>query len=313
MLEARLEELMQRVDAEGGRRRRRGGGGGGDGGGRPPIDAPAADAPALSVGDRVRLRPGADQRGCLRGDRIGRLVESDGSEVPYKCEYQGDTYWYYARDIVAAPPEGAPPAAGGAAGAPGGAHVYARGDRVRIVGDVATAERQADGFGGWNPTMAEYCGREGVVAETRRSGAVQVTHDSGRSWYWNPESLEPLAGGGVVRRPTTGDRVCLAPGVEEPEGCIGSIGAVGTIVQDDHSRMPFQVRGLSGTTRWYRENQVVLALPGAEPAGAGAAAARFRVGDPVTVIADVAQCRRLADGHGYNTQPPPQLDCQEDP
>ena len=47
-----------------------------------------------------------------------------------------------------------------------------------------------------------------------------------------------------------------------------------------------------------RENQVCLAAPGAEPAGAAAAAARFRVGDPVTVIADVARCRQLADGHG---------------
>ena len=57
---------------------------------------------ALSVGDRVALRPGADQRGCLRDGRVGTLVKDDGSEIPYECEYNGDTHWYPAADVVAA-------------------------------------------------------------------------------------------------------------------------------------------------------------------------------------------------------------------
>ena len=59
-------------------------------------------AGGLRVGARVRLRPGSGQRGCLRGGAVGTLLEDDGSDVPYKCEHGGQTYWYAARDIIAA-------------------------------------------------------------------------------------------------------------------------------------------------------------------------------------------------------------------
>ena len=38
----------------------------------------------LSVGDRVRLRPGAEQRGCLAHDRVGTLVDVRLCVLPQK-------------------------------------------------------------------------------------------------------------------------------------------------------------------------------------------------------------------------------------
>ena len=66
-------------------------------------------AGGFRVGARVRLLPGSPQRGCLRGGAVGTLLEDDGSDVPYKCERGGQTYWYAARDIIAADDPGAAP------------------------------------------------------------------------------------------------------------------------------------------------------------------------------------------------------------
>eukprot|EP01043_Picozoa_sp_COSAG02_P007258 COSAG02_NODE_215_length_28614_cov_43.077047_7_plen_1563_part_00 len=232
---------------------------------------------AISVGDRVALRPGVEQRGPLAHGRVGTLVEDDGSSVPYKCEFEGETHWYTATDVVAADTAGA--------GAGGGA--LERGDRVRVISDRDRARALADGFGGWNGDMAEYCGTEGTVQEVNRSGSVRVRHEDGRMWAWNPEALESLAGSGVARRPATGDRVILAPG--ESEGCLSGT-TVGTVVVDDGSRVPFQVRAPDGATYWYRAEQVVLAE--------AAAPDQLREGDSVTVLPSVDRVRELADGHG---------------
>jgi hypothetical protein len=68
-----------------------------------------AGAGGLSVGDRVALREGAEQRGPLANGRVGTLVEDDGSSVPYKCEFGGETYWYTAADVVKAGTEAGDP------------------------------------------------------------------------------------------------------------------------------------------------------------------------------------------------------------
>jgi hypothetical protein len=70
---------------------------GGTGAGRP------------SVGDRVALRGGAEQRGPLANGRVGKLVADDGSSVPYQCEYGGETWWYTAADVVKAGAEAGDP------------------------------------------------------------------------------------------------------------------------------------------------------------------------------------------------------------
>ena len=282
-LEARLDELLGQ--ARRARAARRGGPGGPPPGpprGAPPPGPPPGDPPrgGFRVGARVRLRPGSGQRGCLRGGAVGTLVEDDGSDVPYKCEHGGETYWYAAPDIIAADDPGAAP-------------TFSRGDRVRVIADVGRARGLAEGMGGWNDDMAAYCGREGTVQRVGRQGAVQVAHDGGRSWFWSPEALESTAAeGGVARRPSTGDRVRLAPG--ETEGCLARDGSrEGVIVEDDHSHMPFKVE-CGGDTYWYRENQVVLARPQVARGGG----TQVREGDPVTIIADVPRARQLADGHG---------------
>ena len=56
----------------------------------------------LSVGDRVTLRPGAEQRGCLAHGCVGTLVEEDEDlydNATYKCEFRGATCWYLAADV----------------------------------------------------------------------------------------------------------------------------------------------------------------------------------------------------------------------
>jgi hypothetical protein len=100
----------------------------------------ASASPAvLAVGDRVALRPGAEQRGCLRDGRVGTLVEDDGSGLPYKCEYNGDTHWYPAADVVAAGS-----GAGGASSNDDGAGRLSVGDKVKLSAGYG-AEGDADG------------------------------------------------------------------------------------------------------------------------------------------------------------------------
>jgi hypothetical protein len=133
------------------------------------------------VGDSVTLRQDVEQRGPLALGRVGTLVEDDGSSIPYKCEFEGVSYWYKAADIVAA----------GAEGTRAAGVALARGDRVRVIPDADRARALADGFGGWNTDMAEYCGTEGTVQTVSRF--ADVRHEDGQEWAWNPEALEFLS------------------------------------------------------------------------------------------------------------------------
>eukprot|EP01047_Picozoa_sp_COSAG01_P060599 COSAG01_NODE_7450_length_3207_cov_2.139961_1_plen_855_part_10 len=51
-------------------------------------------------GDRVKLRHGASPQGVLEGDgTVGTIIEDDRSSVPFKVEYDGDTYWYSEKSL----------------------------------------------------------------------------------------------------------------------------------------------------------------------------------------------------------------------
>jgi hypothetical protein len=259
----------------------------------------------LIVGDRVQLVQGAQQRGVLKAGAVGELIENDGSDdMPYNVRVEAEgTYWYPAAELVRVSTAAATRAA---------TADFARGERVRVSVEAARAEELAAAeHGGWNPAMADYCGREGIVIHVREGG-VRVDFGD-RQWTWNSLCLtrEDLA----TRRPTVGDNVVAAPGVVE--GCLTS-GLAGIIVEDDRSAMPYKVIVAGqATPHWYttnqpplqcfscrnlfpfkvlhacdryRENQVALVETAVETSP--------RVGDQVTVLASWQDVRRLADGHG---------------
>ena len=81
-----------------------------------PKPVPQATSAVITLGSLVQLVPGprldADTEismklGCLKGsDALGKVVEIDGSEAPFKVEALdgGETWWYMAKMLIMAPP-----------------------------------------------------------------------------------------------------------------------------------------------------------------------------------------------------------------
>eukprot|EP00808_Paulinella_micropora_P005396 g31502.t1 len=64
------------------------------------------------------------------------------------------------------------------------------GEQVTISADRDLVERSAEGFGGWIPDMANYCGKTGTLFEAFENGLLRVKFEDGEDYGFNPAVVQ---------------------------------------------------------------------------------------------------------------------------
>ncbi|XP_077291024.1 E3 ubiquitin-protein ligase mind bomb 2 isoform X2 [Arctopsyche grandis] len=81
------------------------------------------------------------------------------------------------------------------------------GDRVRVALDADTLRHLQQGHGGWNPRMADYIGKVGIVHRVTERGDIRVQHDGcPNRWTFHPAALVAVVWyrkGDIVRLTTS--------------------------------------------------------------------------------------------------------------
>ena len=134
--------------------------------------------------------------------------------------------------------------------------------------------------------MAKLLGKKGLVDKVDEDGDVFVLGKC-----WNPE----LVKAGNEGRPKVGEKVELSG--DEDLGVLKQ-GEEGTLVQDDGSDLPFQVRAHSGATYWFKATDVKRSTK-ASSRGSVSSGEVFREGEVVRIRSvPVTEARELMEGKG---------------
>ena len=250
----------------------------------------AADAAGLSSGTKLVFKKTstyAYPASCVEGATVTYLRTNGGTPpAQVKWDLTSHTYWVNWGDLyrIVSGPSEAPSAATTAAA---GSITFKKGDEVKIRHVTPEeAKRLQRGHGGWIEEMGKLLGQTGTVERIDSDGDVKVLGKT-----WSPALLERTTSGRV----RVGEKVVLSG--TEAKGCLQP-GEQGTLVQDDKSSLPFQVRSPAGRTYWFNETDIKRA-EGAVSGGSAAAAEDYREGEEVLirdVPVDVA--RQLMDGKG---------------
>ena len=177
--------------------------------------------------------------GSASSGRVGTVVEYDGSDLPYKVQFNGDDCWYTQEQLVLA-----------SSTAPAPEAAIKVGSRVRVRPGVSPST----GWGGVKPESV------GTVTALQSDG-VHCVVDFPEHSSWNgviSEMMLMQTEHGSFRRFVVGDRVKASSSADSGK-CLGSAsnGRVGVVVKDDSTDLPFQVE-CNGNDNWYTQTQLVL-------------------------------------------------------
>ncbi|CAH1175954.1 unnamed protein product [Phaedon cochleariae] len=139
------------------------------------------------------------------------------------------------------------------------------GDKVQVTGSVEELKAMQQGHGGWNPRMADYIGRVGLVHRVTDKGDIRVQYEGcNNRWTFNPVSLHKVnsfAVGDVVTLISDAEKVKeLQKGhgewIEIMRNSLGKLGKVLKVYSDGDLRV--QLEGQA----WTLHPQCVRTVPG---------------------------------------------------
>ena len=170
--------------------------------------------------------------------------------------------------------------------------LFAKGDAVRVEADVGVVKAAQDGHGGYNDSMAPYCGSVGRIVDVDGDGDCHIQFGSGESFLFNG-ALVTRAPGGMPRVDgdmKAGDIVrTLEDWAETVAAQVGKggspdsmrryCGVEGRVVETNRSQA--EVQFVDGETVHYSRLALTV-VPGKRRIDS-----EYRVGDMVRVDADV--------------------------
>jgi hypothetical protein len=235
----------------------------------PPPSSPLSGL--ITVGDRVRVRPGIDPSygwgGVSAGD-IGVVVRMD-SDGDVSVNFDGHSSWNGKGSEMEK-------VSGGSARAPD-AGAIAVGDRVRVRPGITPSYS----WGGVGPRDI------GLVVRMDSDGDVVVDFDKQKGWNGKGSEMERVGGGGPpapssAGNISVGDKVRVRAGVVKPQYGWGSAraGDVGTVVSVESSdRIRINWDKAGGQQGWIGKSSELERVQGSS--GGGGGRKRLAVGDRV--------------------------------
>jgi spore coat protein U-like protein len=237
--------------------------------------ASAASTGRLVVGEKVVLSNNYERAedassGPLKPHDVGVILKDDRSSKPFQVKVEsgakvGSTWWYVPEALTRAPGSSttasAPAAAAAAAPAVTG--------RIRVGEKVQLSARyQAFGDAVGGPLKPQDVGV--VTKDDGSSKPFQVKAETGAkagSTWWYVEGAIERTGNSIVDtvpvrtgRLTVGEKVILSDNYEamgDSKGGPLKVGDIGTVIKDDSSSKPFQVKSdtgaKAGASWWYVE------------------------------------------------------------
>jgi len=187
--------------------------------------------------------------GPLKPGDVGVVIEDDGSSTPYHVKANGKTWWYQADALKVS------------SMAPEASASSAHTGEWRQV----ESKKRYNAAGDYLGNISIYCvddeSGEGARCEHRRSGhnkrLIQENHWS----CCGSTDREGSCAQTFANRIKKGSKVTLASGYSrQSDAKDGPLqpGDVGTVVEDDCSSKPYQVKADNGKTWWYRADALVL-------------------------------------------------------
>ena len=156
------------------------------------------------------------------------------------------------------------------------------GDMVWVVSSDIVAQKACEGHGGWCEGMRRHLGKRLTVVKVLLDRVV--LEGMGDSWMWGWGAVELSVSSGAKAELKVGDRVVLSKKYTDcddaDEGPLRP-GDVGTIIEDDCSEKPFEVKIESGCTWWYTRAAVVAESSADAASSDGSDAGGLKVGDQV--------------------------------